>query len=374
MEGPSHWYQPICQHPCLGQQLWAASGAMPPTEWDLHLFCKPPPGPIPPQASLQASPSHPAAPRSLTLGNLSHAPPDAPRTWLPPETQKASLPFLPPVLPQYPPDHHPPPRTGQFWVLNCTSAMLGGIDLPIRNGCLCLLDESPRPTQGPLWTPTQSMPHTPAGHRLRPIGRPCPLLSTTFSEQTHHCVIVHGHSSAKSGTVLASFPERILPPSRPGDWHWAMAGHAALLGALRRTVIAVSLFIPVPQGWIESISWGPPPKWEGITTRFATHIWDLDQQGIARRGRQVWDLWWRGETQSDCGPRAQRGAAQMRAVRPPFVRPCPHYLRVPYPHSGPGSITPRLYVLSKSAGARSGLCMYSCYSITTPLTNGVNYG
>ena len=39
----------------------------------------------------------------MTLGDLTYAPPDAPRTWLPAEIQAAILPFPPPDLPPYPP-------------------------------------------------------------------------------------------------------------------------------------------------------------------------------------------------------------------------------------------------------------------------------
>ena len=66
--------------------------------------------------------------RSLhTLGDLSHSPPGAPRSWLPADILTAILPFDLPPLPPYPHDHHPPPRVGQFWVMKGTADTWGGI-------------------------------------------------------------------------------------------------------------------------------------------------------------------------------------------------------------------------------------------------------
>ena len=92
---------------------------------------------------------------------------------------------------------------------------------------------------------------------------------------------------------------------QPDDWHWATAGHAPLLGAIGRTVSAVSLSAYLSHRDGSRALRGAPPLWEGTSSRFAARIWFLGQRGIARRGRKVrhlWDLRWHGENKAVADP------------------------------------------------------------------------
>ena len=68
----------------------------------------------------------------ITLEDLTNASTEGLRQWLPPDIQAAILPFPPPAFPPHPPDHHPPPRMGQFSVLKGTSSIWGGIYQLVR--------------------------------------------------------------------------------------------------------------------------------------------------------------------------------------------------------------------------------------------------
>ena len=92
---------------------------------------------------------------------------------------------------------------------------------------------------------------------------------------------------------------------RPDDWHWATASHAPLLGALGRSVSAVSLSSYLSHRDTSRALRGAPSLWEGTSSRFAARIWTLGQRGIARKGRKVrhiWDLRWHGENKAIADP------------------------------------------------------------------------
>ena len=150
----------------------------------------------------------------LTLGDLSHAPPGAPRSWLPADTLAVILPFDLPPMPPYPPDHHPPPRAGQFWVMKGTADTWGGIyqllsvgygDLPVHS-VQRWAPSGRRPSLGPL-------PRV--GQRLCPLGRPTALRAATLAAHAFSRLIVHSSGAATSGTVLAALLDRLLPPPDP---------------------------------------------------------------------------------------------------------------------------------------------------------------
>ena len=91
----------------------------------------------------------------------------------------------------------------------------------------------------------------------------------------------------------------------PDDWHWATAGHAPLLGALRGTVHSLSLSAYLSTRDSSRALRGAPAKWVGTSAQFAGRIWDLSKRGIAQRGRKVrhiWDLRWHGENRAVANP------------------------------------------------------------------------
>ena len=91
----------------------------------------------------------------------------------------------------------------------------------------------------------------------------------------------------------------------PEDWHWATAGHAPLLGALRGTVNTLSLSAYLSTRDSSRALRGAPAKWEGTSARFAARLRDLSKRGIAQRGwkvRHIWDLGWHGENRAVANP------------------------------------------------------------------------
>ena len=92
----------------------------------------------------------------------------------------------------------------------------------------------------------------------------------------------------------------------PEDWHWATAGHAPLLGALRGTVNTLSLSVYLATRNSSRALCGAPTKWAGTSARFAARLWDLSNRGIAQRGRKVrhiWELRWHGENRAIANPK-----------------------------------------------------------------------
>ena len=149
-----------------------------------------------------------------TLGDLTHTPVEGPRQWLPAAVQAALLPVPPPELPPDPPDHHPPPRAGQFWVLKGTHATWGGLYQLVQTASPPLTDHLVQ-----RWVPAGPRPrlcHIPrAGTHLRPLGSPRPLSVVTFASLAYYRTVVHRRGQAPQGTVIASFPDRLLPPPPP---------------------------------------------------------------------------------------------------------------------------------------------------------------
>ena len=150
----------------------------------------------------------------ITLGDLTHAPTGGTRQWLSPDIQAAILPFPPPAFPPYPPDQHPPPRAGQFWVLKGSSFTWGGIYQLVRIASSPTMEHTVQ-----RWAPHGARPllrHIPTvGSLLRPIGSPRPFPSGLFSDLAHHRAIIQCRGRLPGGTVLASFPDQLLPPPTP---------------------------------------------------------------------------------------------------------------------------------------------------------------
>ena len=96
----------------------------------------------------------------------------------------AILPFPLPNLSPYPPEHQPPPRVEQFWVIKGTAAIWGGIYQILS---VAQFNAGPPPDGDPA----------------------------SLAALAHHSLIIHCQGSAKSGTVLAAFPDRFLSPPAP---------------------------------------------------------------------------------------------------------------------------------------------------------------
>ena len=150
----------------------------------------------------------------ITLGDLTRVPIEGSRKWLPPDVQAALLPFPPPDLPPYLADHHPPPRGGQFWILKGTHATWGLLYQLVHVATPPLVDHLVQ-----RWVPSGPRPrlcHVPrAGTHLRPLGSPRNIPAATFAALAHHRSVVHRRGQAPQGTVIASFPDRLLPPPTP---------------------------------------------------------------------------------------------------------------------------------------------------------------
>ena len=119
----------------------------------------------------------------------------------------------------------------------------------------------------------------------------------------------------------------------PEDWHWAMADHAPLLGALRGTVHTLSLSAYLATRDSSRALRGAPTKWAGTSARFAARLWDLSNRGIAQCGRKVryiWDLRWHGENRASAHSDLRFFASRQTST--PAVRAIQRYTQLLFKH------------------------------------------
>ena len=130
-------------------------------------------------------------------------------------------PFSPPDLAPFPPDHHCPPRAGQFWVLKGTQDTWGGIYQLVT---VASLEQTDHLVQ--RWVTAGPRPRLYQVPRadtcVRPLGSRRPLPSSSFGALALSRVVVHRRGQAPHGMVIASFPERPAPLPDP---HASLDGH-----------------------------------------------------------------------------------------------------------------------------------------------------
>ena len=72
------------------------------------------------------------------------------------------------------------------------------------------------------WVPSGPRPfqcHVPrAGTHLRTLGSPRPFSAPTFSDLAYSRAMAHSRGRAQHGTVLASFPDRLVVTQDTEDW------------------------------------------------------------------------------------------------------------------------------------------------------------
>ena len=147
------------------------------------------------------------SPLHTLLGDLSYGPPDVPRSWLPNDILAAILPFTLPTLPPNPPDRHPSPCVGQFWVRKGTATTWEGAS---TNSC-----RSVKVTNQD--TPSNAGPRPAAALAcfLSPEWVNACAPSAPLAELAFFRIIVHSSGTA---TVLAAFQDRFLPPRSSTPW------------------------------------------------------------------------------------------------------------------------------------------------------------